>query len=46
MQVWIIQDPVGQGIDPTERVVEYHIPAAQLKKVAAAGKELEPGNPS
>ena len=23
-ELWITQDPVGQGIEPTERVVEYH----------------------
>ena len=33
-ELWITQDPVGQGIEPTERVVEYPIPAAQLKEVA------------
>jgi len=33
-EVWITQDPVGKGIEPTERVVEYHISAGQLKPVA------------
>ena len=40
-ELWITQNPVGNGIEPTERVVEYHIPAAQLKRVAVAGKSLE-----
>ena len=30
----IIQDPVGMGIEPVERVVEYHIPAEQLRAVS------------
>ena len=34
-ELWITQDPVGKGIEPTERIVEYHISAAQLKRVAA-----------
>jgi hypothetical protein len=33
-EIWITQDPVGKGIEPTERVVEYHIPGNQLKVVA------------
>lgn len=42
-EIWITQDPVGKGIEPTERVVEYHISAGQLKAVAVpAGKEGDP----
>ena len=41
-ELWITQDPVGQGIEPTERVVEYHIPAVQLKKVAEASGTFSP----
>ena len=37
----IIRDPVGQGIDPDERVVEYRIPFSQLGRVAAAADDLE-----
>ena len=37
----IIQDPVGQGIEPTERVVEYHIPSIHLERLAAAPNDLE-----
>ena len=33
-ELWIVQDPVGRGIKPTERVVEYHIPLAQLRAIA------------
>ena len=43
-ELWITQDPVGKGIEPAERVVEYHIPAAQLKRTAAAGKIFEASN--
>ena len=32
--LWIVQDPVGKGITPTEKVVEYHVAAAQLEGVA------------
>ena len=35
----IIRDPVGQGIQPTERVVEYHIPMAQLERVPETVEE-------
>ena len=42
--LWITQDQVGQGIEPTEKVVEYHIPATQMKKVAKAGKDVEATN--
>ena len=37
----IIQDPVGQGIEPTERTVEYHIPHIQLERLAAVPNDLE-----
>ena len=37
----IIQDPVGQGIEPTERVVEYHVQSAQLERLAALPNDLE-----
>lgn len=37
----IIQDPVGQGIEPTERVVEYHIKAAQIEPLAVLPNDLE-----
>jgi superfamily II DNA or RNA helicase len=33
-QLWIVQDPVGQGIQPIEKVVEYGIAAGQLRAVA------------
>jgi hypothetical protein len=35
-KLWIVQDPVGKGIQPTERVVEYQIRAEQLQAVAEA----------
>ena len=37
----ITQDPVGKGIEPTERVVEYHIATDQLEPVAAAAEQFE-----
>ena len=37
--LWIVQDPVGKGIRPVEKVVEYHIPAEQLHAVAIAAAE-------
>ena len=37
----IIQDPVGQGIEPTERVVEYHVPSGQIERLAAIPNDLE-----
>ena len=37
--LWITQDPVGQGIEPTERVVEYHIGAEELRAVAQSVDE-------
>ena len=33
-ELWIAQDPVGRGVEPTERVVEYHIRAQQMQAVA------------
>ena len=39
--LWITQDPVGRGIEPTERVVEYHVPVAQLRRVAASAVSFE-----
>ena len=39
--LWITQDPVGKGIQPTERVVEYHVPVAQLRRVAANAVSFE-----
>ena len=33
-QLWIAQDPVGRGIEPVEKVVEYHVRADQLRAVA------------
>jgi hypothetical protein len=30
----IIPDPVGKGIKPVEKVVEYHIDAAQITAIA------------
>ena len=33
-QLRIARDPVGNGIEPTERVVEYHVPSAQLRAIA------------
>ena len=37
----IIQDPVGQGIEPTERVVEYHVATSQIERLAAVPNDLE-----
>ena len=37
----IIQDPVGQGIEPTERAVEYHVPSMQIERLAAVPNDLE-----
>lgn len=34
-KLWIIQDPVGKGIEPIEHVVEYKIMAGHLYKFAA-----------
>jgi hypothetical protein len=33
-RLWIVQDPVGKGIQPIEKVVEYHVRAEQLRAVA------------
>ena len=33
-QLWIAQDPVGKGIQPEEKVVEYHVPSEQLRVLA------------
>src|SRR5207253_473668 len=33
-KLWIIQDPVGRGLEPEERVVEYRFEADQLLAVA------------
>ena len=33
-ELWITQDPVGKGIEPEEKVVEYHIRASELRAVA------------
>ena len=41
-QLRITHDPVGKGIEPVERVVEYHISAEQLRaasQLASVGKE-------
>jgi uncharacterized protein DUF3883 len=38
-QLWIVQDPVGKGIQPAEKVVEYHIPAERLRAVAEPAEE-------
>jgi len=35
-QLWIAQDPVGKGIQPEEKVVEYHVRAEHLRAVAEA----------
>jgi superfamily II DNA or RNA helicase len=35
-QLWITRDPVGKGIEPIERVVEYIIRADELDRVAEA----------
>lgn len=37
--LWIIQDPVGKGVEPTEKVVEYHVTLAQLQATAQAVAE-------
>ena len=39
----IVQDPVGQGIQPTERVVEYHIRSDALRAVAQPAGSVEDG---
>ena len=36
-KLWIAQDPVGKGIQATERVVEYHIDSEKLRSVAQPG---------
>ena len=36
-KLWITQDPVGKGIQATERVVEYHIDSEELRSVAQLG---------
>ena len=33
-ELWVTQDPVGKGIQATERVVEYHIDSKQMQSVA------------
>ena len=33
-KLWIIQDPVGRGLEPEERIVEYRFEADQLLAVA------------
>lgn len=33
-ELWITRDPVGRGIEPEEKVVEYRIRAAQLGAIA------------
>lgn len=42
--LWMVQDPVGKGVEPTEKVVEYHVTEAQLQ--AAASGAIPPGPPS
>ena len=43
-ELWITQDPVGKGVEPTERVVEYHIGSDQMKATAElAGVSLSTG---
>ena len=37
-ELWITRDPVGKGIDPEERVVEYRILSEQLQVVAERAK--------
>ena len=37
----IVQDPVGQGIEPTERVVEYHVQSTQIERLAILPNDLE-----
>ena len=37
----IIQDPVGQGVEPTERVVEYHVSSTLIESLAALPNDLE-----
>ena len=39
--MWITQDPVGKGVEATERVVEYHIKPDELRRVAVAARDLE-----
>ena len=38
---WITRNPVGKGIEPTERVVEYHVPSSELQRWAASANDLE-----
>ena len=38
-ELWITQDPVGKGIEATERVVEYHIKSDELRSVAQPAYE-------
>ncbi len=37
-ELWITRDPVGKGIEPEERVVEYRILSEQLQVVAERAK--------
>ncbi len=45
-QLWIIQDPVGKGVQATEKVVEYHVRAEESRALAEAApggvRHLEP----
>lgn len=42
-QLRIVHDPVGKGLEAIERVVEYHISAEQLKRVAMPAAEKKEG---
>jgi superfamily II DNA or RNA helicase len=33
-ELWITRDPVGKGVQPEERVVEYHVRSEQLRVLA------------
>jgi hypothetical protein len=36
-RLWIVQDSVGKGIEPEEKVVEYRIRVETLRAAASAG---------
>ncbi len=40
-KLWIVQDPVGKGIEPVEKVVEYQIAAAKLRAVADPAESIK-----
>ncbi|MCY3957105.1 MAG: helicase-related protein [Chloroflexi bacterium] len=39
--IQIVQDPVGRGLEPTEKVVEYHIKSGELALIATNACDFE-----